>query len=61
VFRTEPLPQDHPYWEHPSVTITPHIASVTRRDTAMAVVAEQIGRFERGEPFENIVDRESGY
>jgi glyoxylate/hydroxypyruvate reductase A len=61
VFRTEPLPQDHPYWEHPSVTITPHIASVTRRDTAMAVVAEQIRRFERGEPFENIVDRESGY
>ena len=61
VFRTEPLPPDHPYWSHPLVTITPHIASVTRRDTPVAVIAAQIGRFERGEPFEHVVDRESGY
>ncbi len=61
VFRTEPLPSDHPYWEHPSVTITPHIASITRRDTAVKVILEQIGRYERGEAFEHVVDRKSGY
>lgn len=27
VFRTEPLPPDHPYWSHPSVRITPHNAA----------------------------------
>jgi glyoxylate/hydroxypyruvate reductase A len=30
VFRTEPLPQDHPFWAHPRVTVTPHIAADTR-------------------------------
>jgi len=61
VFRIEPLPQDHPYWSHPSVTISPHIASITRPETAARVVMDQIERFERGEPFAHAVDRESGY
>lgn len=61
VFRTEPLPPEHPYWSHPSVTISPHIASITRPETAAKVVVEQIERFERGEPFAHIVDRDNGY
>jgi phosphoglycerate dehydrogenase-like enzyme len=27
VFRTEPLPADHPFWSHPSVRVTPHNAA----------------------------------
>jgi len=61
VFRTEPLPAEHPYWSHPSVTISPHIASITRPDTAAKVVIEQIARLERGEPFAHVVDRKNGY
>jgi len=61
VFRVEPLPQDHPYWGHPSVTITPHIASITRPETAAKVIVEQVERFERGEPFAHAVNRKSGY
>ncbi|MBV1902034.1 MAG: glyoxylate/hydroxypyruvate reductase A, partial [Marinosulfonomonas sp.] len=40
VFRQEPLPADHPFWAHPSVTVTPHVASETRPETASQVIAE---------------------
>ncbi|WP_243612640.1 2-hydroxyacid dehydrogenase [Shimia aestuarii] len=61
VFRTEPLPSDHPYWAHPKVTVTPHIASETRPGTASEVIAENIRRGEAGEPFLHLVNREAGY
>jgi len=61
VFDVEPLPVDHPYWSHPNVTVTPHIASTTRADTASQVIAQQIKRGERGEPFLHVVDRQAGY
>lgn len=61
VFRKEPLPLDHPYWSHPRVTVTPHIASETRPETAAQVIAENIRRGEAGEPFLHLVDRSAGY
>jgi glyoxylate/hydroxypyruvate reductase A len=61
VFRTEPLPPDHPYWAHPKVTVTPHIASETRPASAARVIAENIRRGEAGEPFLHLVDRKAGY
>ena len=61
VFRTEPLPQDHPFWRHPKVTVTPHIASTTRPDSAARVIVENIRRGEAGEPFLHLVDRAAGY
>ena len=61
VFREEPLPKDHPFWAHPSVTVTPHIASATRPESAARVIAENIRRGEAGEPFLNLVDRALGY
>ncbi|MAQ81735.1 MAG: glyoxylate/hydroxypyruvate reductase A [Maritimibacter sp.] len=61
VFRVEPLPADHPFWAHPKVTITPHVASETRADTASEVVAENIRRSEAGEPLLFRVDRDAGY
>ncbi|SIS83184.1 glyoxylate/hydroxypyruvate reductase A [Roseivivax lentus] len=61
VFRIEPLPRDHPYWAHPRVTVTPHIASETRTDSAARVIAENIRRGEAGEPFLHLVDRAAGY
>ena len=57
VFRQEPLPAEHPYWAHPQVTVTPHIASETRAESAARVVAENIRRGEAGEPFLHLVDR----
>jgi glyoxylate/hydroxypyruvate reductase A len=61
VFRTEPLPKDDPYWAHPQVTVTPHIAAETRASTASQAVVENIRRGEAGEPFLNLVDRALGY
>jgi glyoxylate/hydroxypyruvate reductase A len=61
VFRTEPLPPGHPFWAHPNVTVTPHIASETRPDSAARVIAENIRRGETGAPFLHLVDRELGY
>ncbi|WP_170456424.1 2-hydroxyacid dehydrogenase [Ruegeria arenilitoris] len=61
VFRAEPLPPDHPYWAHPNVTVTPHIASETRPETAAQVICENIQRSESGRPLLHLVDRALGY
>lgn len=61
VFRTEPLPPAHPYWAHPRVTVTPHIASETRPATAAEAVAENIRRGEAGLPLLHVVDRAQRY
>ena len=61
VMRSEPLPAGHPFWQHPQVLITPHIASVTRPETAAATIIEQVERFETGRPFLHTVQRERGY
>lgn len=57
----EPLPADDPLWRHPRVQITPHIASVTQPDTAVAVVLDNLRRFEAGLPLVGLVDRKKGY
>jgi glyoxylate/hydroxypyruvate reductase A len=60
-FRKEPLPVMHPYWAHENVTVTPHIASTTRPETAARVIVENIRRGEAGEPLLHVVDRAAGY
>lgn len=61
VFRTEPLPPAHPFWAHPGVTVTPHIAAETRPATAAAVVADNLRRAMAGQPLRYLVDRTRGY
>jgi glyoxylate/hydroxypyruvate reductase A len=61
VFRTEPLPPDHPFWRHPKVTVTPHVASETRPRTASMTIAENVRRGVAGEPFLYVVDRARAY
>lgn len=61
VFRVEPLPSDHPYWGHPRVTVTPHVASATRPETSARTVAENVRRGETGAPLLHLVDRTRGY
>jgi len=61
VFRTEPLPANHPFWAHPKVTVTPHIAAITHPEAASRVIAENIRRFESGEALLHLVDRNAGY
>ncbi|MAT89038.1 MAG: glyoxylate/hydroxypyruvate reductase A [Aestuariivita sp.] len=61
VFRIEPLPDTHPFWSHPKVTVTSHIAAATRPEYAVPVIVENIRRGESGECFLHLVDRQSGY
>jgi glyoxylate/hydroxypyruvate reductase A len=61
VFRVEPLPPDHPYWAHPRVTVTPHIAADTRIGSAAAKLVATIRKIEAGEQVPELVDRTRGY
>ncbi len=61
VFRDEPLPADHPFWVHPKIVITPHVAAQTNPLLAQAQVVESIRLLERGEIPRGIVDRNKGY
>ncbi|MFJ5297783.1 2-hydroxyacid dehydrogenase [Pseudomonas sp. NPDC088368] len=57
----EPLPEDHPFWHDPRILITPHVASMTRPETAVATVLEVIGQHRAGLPLTGLVDRRKGY
>ncbi len=61
VFNAEPLPPDHPYWTHPRVHVTPHIAGATNPRTASPGVIENIKRMRAGRPLIHTVDPVSGY
>lgn len=61
VFREEPLPEAHPFWSHPQVTMTPHVASLTYpRDVAPQIVANY-HRVRAGQVPWNVVDLKRGY
>ena len=61
VFTEEPLPEQHPFWLHEKITITPHIASVTNPVSASAQVVENYRRVLGNEPLLNLVDIGRGY
>ncbi|MFP3493239.1 glyoxylate/hydroxypyruvate reductase A [Pseudomonas sp. SIMBA_059] len=61
VVQEEPAPADHPFWGHPQIMLTPHIAAMTQPDSAFAVLLENIRRHQRGEPMLGEVDRSKGY
>lgn len=61
VFRTEPLPAEHPFWTHPQVSVTPHIASLTNVETAVAQLVENYQRFRAGDALLHEVSLEKGY
>jgi glyoxylate/hydroxypyruvate reductase A len=61
VFETEPLPKSHPFWGHPGVLVTPHIAGQTQAVTAAPIVIENIRKHQRGEPMQDVIDRSRGY
>ena len=61
VFRDEPLPASHPFWHHPRIVVTPHVAAATHPPTAAPIILDNIRRFEAGRPLLNRVDPAQGY
>ncbi len=61
VFNQEPLPRDHPYWTHPKVTVTPHIAGLCVPRLMAPQIVDNVRRVREGRPLLNLVDRARGY
>jgi glyoxylate/hydroxypyruvate reductase len=61
VFSKEPLPEEHPFWKHDKIYITPHIASLTSAQSVAPQIIENYNRCLQGLPLLNRVDREKGY
>ncbi len=61
VFTTEPLPDQHPFWTHPKVTVWPHVAAQTNPNTAASQVAAAITAIMNGREPKNRVDWQRGY
>lgn len=61
VFDQEPLTAGHPYWGHPKIFLTPHIAGITDPDSAALQIAENYRRLIKGLPLINRINRRAGY
>jgi len=63
VFRTEPLPADHPFWGEEKIMVLPHIGGLHPERDAMvaALLVENLHRFVEGAPLTQLVDRQAGY
>jgi len=61
VFDVEPLLAQHPFWQEPRITITPHIGALTLIDESAQDIAAKIKALQRGEAVTGIVDRLKGY
>jgi glyoxylate/hydroxypyruvate reductase A len=61
VLDQEPAAPDHPFWHHPQILLTPHIAAMTQPESAFSVLLENIRRHQRGESMLGLVDLKRRY
>ncbi len=61
VMSVEPLPAGHPFWKHPRIFLTPHLAADVDPVTSAVAIRRQIARFEAGQPLEHVAERKRGY
>jgi glyoxylate/hydroxypyruvate reductase A len=61
VLQQEPAAPDHPFWQHPQILLTPHIAAMTQPESAFGVLLDNIRRYQRGESMLGQIDRQRRY
>ncbi|NVD05417.1 D-2-hydroxyacid dehydrogenase [Vibrio sp. JPW-9-11-11] len=61
VFEQEPLPQSHPFWSHPKITVTPHIAALSFPEQVVDIFADNYQRWCDGFGLVNQIDLDKGY
>jgi glyoxylate/hydroxypyruvate reductase A len=61
VYRQEPLPAGHPFWSHPKIVLTPHVAAQAIAALMVEQVVDNLRRLERGETPAGLVDVGRGY
>jgi len=55
------LPVEHPFWTHPGVLLTPHIAAMTLIEPAIAQITANLHALQQGLPLHGLVKRQRGY
>ncbi|MFT5258838.1 MAG: glyoxylate/hydroxypyruvate reductase A [Saprospiraceae bacterium] len=61
VFKTEPLPLSSPFWSHPNIYMTPHVASMTTPKSSSRHIINNITRLRAGKPLTHVADLRRGY
>ena len=61
VFRTEPLPPAHAFWNHPKIVLTPHTSARTLRSESIAQIAQKLGALHSGQSVAGTVNLVRGY
>ena len=61
VFMTEPLPESHPFWSHPQITVSPHSAALTDPSEAALLLSQSYQRVMAGQAPIGLVDLGRGY
>lgn len=61
VYHQEPLPTNHPFWEHPKIHMTPHYASVSDTNSVIPQILENYRRLKSGKELLNLVSKIKGY
>jgi glyoxylate/hydroxypyruvate reductase len=61
VCEPEPLPRGHPFWNHPGIWLTPHVASATQAETGAEALLDNLRRYQAGLPLDGVIDRARGY
>jgi glyoxylate/hydroxypyruvate reductase A len=61
VFRTEPLPQEHPFWTNPHITITPHVCGPLVPADVVPHFVSNHAAFLAGKPLMHVVDLDRQY
>ncbi len=61
VFRHEPLPENHPFWQDERIIVTPHLAAITLQEEAVQQISRNIYALEAGQTMRGVVNRQRGY
>ncbi|MCU7555443.1 D-2-hydroxyacid dehydrogenase [Alteromonas sp. ASW11-19] len=61
VFRTEPLPAEHPYWAHPKVLVTQHTAAISHPSDVADIFLDNAQRYYQRQPLQYVLDFNKGY
>ncbi|MFC5475025.1 2-hydroxyacid dehydrogenase [Paraherbaspirillum soli] len=61
VFEQEPLPDDHPFWQEPRISITPHVSALSVPKDTIRQIADKVEVLQRGETVAGLVNRQQGY